>query len=191
MNNRAETPLKKTRGLLGACALLLLSHLAAPAHATAGGGRSSAIDSLPQRWIDDQGQPFDLGSLKGRPAIVTMAYATCHRICPGTMLRFQAWQREFDARGVQVDFVIVGYDPESDDARAWHHYRASRGLTSSNWHFLVGTPLSVRQFAKSLGFEFWKVDEHVMHEDRVVFLDPRGPIAVNPTPSVVLARTNQ
>jgi cytochrome oxidase Cu insertion factor (SCO1/SenC/PrrC family) len=166
----------------------LLLCLFAGASANAG---SALFDSLPHDWIDDQGHPFDLHALRDRPTFVTMAYATCHRICPGTMLRFQSWQKQFDARGVQVEFVIVGYDPESDDAHAWHHYRESRHLTAGNWHFLVGTPQTVRQFAKSLGFEFWKVDEHVMHEDRVVLLDPQGPVAVNPTPGVLLARTNQ
>jgi protein SCO1 len=141
---------------------------------------SAVFDALPHEWRDDEGASFDLQALRGQPIITTMAYAECHRICPMTIHQLLLLQRRCDEMGVNAQFVVVGYDPESDDAAAWHHYRRTHGLNRPNWHFLVGSPQTVRQFARVLGFEFWKVDDHVMHDSRVVYLDGRGDVLVDP-----------
>jgi len=136
---------------------------------------TSTLARLPAQWLDDQGQPLDLRSLADRRLVVTMAYATCHRVCPMTMHKLEALQGELDAAGAQATFIVVGYDPEQDDPAAWAQYRRERGLTRANWLFLTARdPGQVRRFAQQLGFEFWRYDEHVMHDERVVVLAPGG-----------------
>jgi protein SCO1 len=132
------------------------------------------LAGLPDAWRDDRGQQFDLRTLQGHAVVLTMAYATCHRVCPVTMRRLQQMQREFDRRGINAEFLVIGYDPERDDAPAWHQYRETRHLTRSNWHFLIGTRSAVEQTARQLGFGFWKYDEHVMHDTRILYFDERG-----------------
>jgi protein SCO1 len=138
--------------------------------------RASAtrLAELPPTWLDDRGQPFDLRSLQGHAVVVTMAYATCHRVCPMTMRQLQQMQRDLDRRGTDAEILVIGYDPERDDAAAWHQYRETRHLTRSNWHFLIGTRAAVEQTARQLGFDFWKYDEHVMHDTRILYFDERG-----------------
>ena len=138
--------------------------------------RASAIQlaGLPPTWRDDRGQPFDLRTLQGHAVVLTMAYATCHRVCPITMRRLQQMQNAFDRRGISAEFLVIGYDPDRDDAAAWHQYRETRHLTRSNWHFLIGTRAAVEQTARQLGFKFWKYDEHVMHDTRILYFDERG-----------------
>jgi protein SCO1/2 len=140
-----------------------------PAYASATG-----LAGLPAAWLDDRGQPFDLRTLQGHAVVLTMAYATCHRVCPMTMRRLQQIQRDFDRRGTSAEFLVIGYDPDRDDAAAWRQYRETRHLTRSNWHFLIGTRAAVEQTARQLGFEFWKYDEHVMHDTRILYFDERG-----------------
>ena len=135
---------------------------------------TTQLAELPPAWRDDRGQPFDLRTLQGHAVVLTMAYATCHRVCPVTMRRLQQMQRDFDRRGTTVEFLVIGYDPDSDDAAAWHQYRETRHLTRSNWHFLIGTRAAVEQTARQLGFEFWKYDEHIMHDTRVLYFDEHG-----------------
>jgi len=147
---------------------------AAPQVPTAGGAR---LDQLPQQWRDDRGDRLPLASLVGHRVILTMAYATCHKFCPATISNLGRLQQALDARGEQVDFVIVGYDPDSDGPATWHRYRAHRHLNRSNWHFLTGTPDATAQLARQLGFEFWKYDDHVMHDVRVVVFDAHGVLA--------------
>jgi len=134
----------------------------------------ASLGALPAGWHDDQGQPFDLHTLTGHAVVLTMAYATCHRVCPVTLRRLQQMQRDLDQRGGRAEFLVIGYDPEHDDAAAWHQYRETRHLTRSNWHFLVGTPAMVERTAQQLGFGFWKYDAHVMHGLRVVSFDEHG-----------------
>ena len=136
--------------------------------------RSVSLEELPQSWHEDSGQDFSLASLHGRRVVFTMAYASCHRICPLTIDGLRRLQRLADARGEAVEFVIVGYDPVNDDPRVWREYRLSRRLNRANWHFLNGPVAAVEQLARQLGFPFWKYDEHVMHESRAVLFDTQG-----------------
>lgn len=142
--------------------------------ATAGAAGATRLQSLPPSWVDDRAKPFDLHSLDGRRVVLTMAYAACHRLCPITMKRLQQVQREYDRQGQQAEFLVIGYDPDVDDAAAWHQYRLTRHLTRDNWHFLVGKRAAVEELARQLGFPFWKYDEHVMHGLHVVFFDEHG-----------------
>ena len=135
---------------------------------------ATRLTDLPSTWVDDRGQPFDLRSMYGRTVVLSMAYATCHRVCPRTVDYLRRLQNEFDSRGVSAEFLVIGYDPDSDDVAAWRQYRRTRHLTRTNWHFLVGARADVEQVARQLGFEFWKMDQHVIHNGRVVRFDQRG-----------------
>lgn len=152
----------------------------------AGGTRAAepgalSFDGLPPRWRDDNGRDLLLTELRGRRVIMTMAYASCRQICPVAMQRLKEMQQELDSRGEPAEFVIVGYDPGRDDPAAWRRYRAARQLTRPNWHFLTGTSADTERLAEALGFPFWKYDEHVMHDFRIVVFDASGAVhaAVN------------
>ncbi|MGH8268185.1 MAG: SCO family protein [Steroidobacteraceae bacterium] len=150
--------------------------------ATLPGGAARAADAppgtrlgeLPSSWRDDRGQAFDLRSLQGQAVVLTMAYATCHRVCPLTIGHLEQLQRDFDRRGRSAQFLVIGYDPDSDDPATWHQYRQTRHLTRDNWHFLVGTRADIERVARQLGFQFWKMDQHVIHDSRIVFFDEHG-----------------
>ena len=131
------------------------------------------LGALPQKWRDDGGGNFDLTMLRGRPLVFAMAYASCRRVCPMTMESLRKVQAALDGRGIAADIVIIGYDP-ADDPATWRRYRQSHRLNYPNWHFLSGNDAAVRQFARLLGFDFWKYDEHVMHDFRIVFVAPDG-----------------
>lgn len=114
-------------------------------------------------WRDDNGQTFDLSSVGGRVAIVTMAYTHCRLVCPMVFERLQQMQQELDSRGQSAEFFVVGFAGVEADPKAWHRYRISRHLTRVNWHFLSGSETDTRRFARTFGFEYWRYDEHVMH----------------------------
>lgn len=132
------------------------------------------LDRLPQVWRDDRGEMLRVPSLQGHRVFVTMAYTSCHRICPMTMNRLSQIQNDLDARGMSAEFLIVSYDPINDDPAAWRRYRASHGLLRDNWHFLSGTPDDTARLARVLDFEFWRDGEHVMHDYRIVALGSDG-----------------
>lgn len=185
-STRATAP-RCVAGLLTAlgCTLVACALLVGSPVRDARGAGLSLLEKLPQHWLDDQGREKDLGEFRGRRVLFTMAYATCRRVCPMTMERLQEFQREIDARGESAEFVIVGYDPTVDDPPAWRQYRRSRGLIRDNWHFLSGSVTSTEQLAHQLGFRFWKYDQHVMHDYRIVVVDERGELAAEYTPQTM------
>ena len=132
------------------------------------------LDELPQRWTDDDGREVRLTQLEGHRVILTMAYASCHRICPATIAALRSMQKKLDGRGEAAEFVVIGYDPANDDAAVWRRYRARHHLARSNWHFLSGPRDATQILARQLGFEFWTYDDHVMHGSRALIFDAHG-----------------
>jgi protein SCO1/2 len=154
---------------------LVLPWLAAAASAAAPASAGAVLlDRLPAAWRDDQRGVLRLSDLHGRRVFVTMAYTTCHQVCPMTMKRLEELQRDLDTRGTSAEFLIVSYDPKGDDPDAWRRYRAAHGLRRENWHFLTGTPGDTQRLARLLGFEYWHYDEHVMHSYRIAALGGDG-----------------
>jgi cytochrome oxidase Cu insertion factor (SCO1/SenC/PrrC family) len=161
----------RKRALLGCLAVLSLLAGASPAQEA---GAGLGLDRLPQVWRDDAGKKRTLAEFRGHREHDTMAYASCHRICPATMEQLKRMQAAADRHGEAVEFLVVGYDPANDTPTVWHDYRLSRRLTRENWHFLSGSGESVRRLAQQLGFPFWTMEDHVMHDSRAVIFDADG-----------------
>jgi protein SCO1 len=173
INAHAPSTLAIARALVHCCLLLALPFAAAADEPNAPPA-SGLLDRLPPNWHDDHGGTLRLSTLHGQRIFVTMAYTSCHRICPMTMTQLAEIQRELDARGMSAEFIIVSYDPDNDDAAAWRRYRAGHHLLRHNWHFLSGTPTDTERLARALGFDFWRDGEHVMHDFRIVALGGDG-----------------
>jgi protein SCO1 len=135
---------------------------------------AASLEQLPQAWLEDSDRPLTLAALRGQRIVLTMAYATCHRICPMTVDALRRMQGRADARAEPVIFLIVSYDPANDTPAVWHRYRLARRLDRPNWHFLTGSIADTKQLARQLGFPFWIYDGHVMHESHAVVFDARG-----------------
>jgi protein SCO1/2 len=131
---------------------------------------------LAGRWRDDSGQAFDPAALRGRPAVVTMAFTRCRIVCPMVFERLRELDQEFQAQHVSAEFVVIGFSGTQDDPAAWHRYRLKRGLTGAHWHFLTGDALDTQRFARSFGFSFWNYDEHAMHGYRILTFDAGGAV---------------
>ncbi|HLQ11816.1 MAG TPA: SCO family protein [Steroidobacteraceae bacterium] len=165
------------------CAALLGAGLLGAGGASGRNDDAVRLDQLPQQWRDDRGTPLALTALLGQRVVIAMAYTRCRTICPATIAELKRMQRTLDERGEAASFVIVGFDPDSDDPASWRQYRINHQLDRSNWHFLTGSRQETRQFAHQLGFDFWTYDTHVMHEPRLVVFDAQGRWrgAVNPS----------
>jgi cytochrome oxidase Cu insertion factor (SCO1/SenC/PrrC family) len=172
LKNKAGKLISLHRSAIARFAVVVIL-LAAGRPAGALGG-NVGLGELPQGWHDDRARDQALAGFRGHRVVLTMAYASCHRLCPATLDEFKRMQRVADARGEIVDFVIVGYDSKNDSPAVWHQYRLSRGLSRDNWHFLSGSETDTQQLARQLGFPFWTYDEHVMHESRAVIFDAGG-----------------
>ena len=73
-----------------------------------------------------------------------------------------------------MNFAVITHDPERDSPSEWTHYRNSRGLTQANWHFLTCTPRDTRRVARFIDVDYWRYDNHVPHDFRIVLFDAKG-----------------
>jgi protein SCO1/2 len=85
------------------------------------------------RLTDQDGRPFDLASLRGRPALVYFGYTHCPDICPTTLADVR---EALGLVSMPVGVVFVTVDPARDDTAAMkryvdHYQSGFIGLTGS------------------------------------------------------------
>jgi protein SCO1 len=132
--------------------------------------------SLPYSFIDDQAKTVQLSEWRGKPMIVTMEYSNCRFMCTTTFSKMRAIQAAADNRKIQIDFVIVSLDPKNDTPQAWRQYKISREVDRPNWHMLTGTDDITREFSRYIGIKYWSMDEHILHDFKIVRLNAQGEI---------------
>jgi len=137
----------------------------------------TSVYALGLNFVDDHGAQRALSEWRGRPLVIAMAYGACRSICSTTLRTLEELQAAADRRGEALAFVVVSIDPAEDTPQAWADYRRGRHLDRANWSFLSGTPAATRVLARFLGVRFWRYDEHVMHDFKLLRLDADGTIA--------------
>jgi cytochrome oxidase Cu insertion factor (SCO1/SenC/PrrC family) len=140
------------------------------------GGSSSAQDVYRSggRWIGDQSHAYQLDSLRGAFTVVTLTYGACRRVCSASLRLMQRVQGLAHERGVLLNFVVIGLDPERDRPADWATFRRDRALTRSNWRFLSGDADAVRRIANNLAVHYWSYGEHTVHDFRIALVSPQG-----------------
>ena len=136
-----------------------------------------SLYQLETTFTDDSGRRFVLGSLKGRPVVLTMFFTSCSYACPllvADMSRIRdalpAAQRD------QAALVLVSFDPARDTPAALREYRESRGL-DRQWTLLHGDNDAVRELAALLGVKFkQEANGQFAHSNLISILNAEGEI---------------
>jgi protein SCO1/2 len=136
-----------------------------------------SLYQLDAHFTDDSGRPFTLGSLRGRPVVLTMFFASCGYACPLLTIDMLAIQgrlpAELRARAV---FVLVSFDTARDTPEALAKYRAQRGF-DGQWVLLHGDNASVRELAALLGVKYkQEADGAFAHSNLITVLNSEGEI---------------
>jgi protein SCO1/2 len=108
--------------------------------------------------------------------ILTMEYSNCRFMCTTTFSKMKAIQEAADQKKLQIDFMIVSLDPNNDTPQAWRQYRISREVDRNNWHLLTGSEDTTKKFASLVGIKYWQVDDHILHDFKIVRLNAEGEI---------------
>ena len=167
----APAPLDRRVAAFGGLALGLLGLLAVGLVALvllarngdipgAGGTPADAADfayaepssAPPLELTDQDGRPFTLDSLRGRPVLVFFGYTHCPDVCPATVGTLNEALAE---AGPGPRAVFVSIDPDRDGPAAMASYL--RYLPSA-YTGLSGTPEEIRQNATGWGVKYAKVD---------------------------------
>lgn len=116
------------------------------------GNRDTAYDPprpAPTLHLTDQdGRPFDLASLLGRPVFVAFGYTHCPDVCPTTLADLRA---AIKASGVDATVVFVTVDPARDDTAAMRQYV---GYYAMDFTGLTGTDDEIADAAAAWGVTY-------------------------------------
>lgn len=128
-------------------------------------------------WQNDAGQTFALASLKGRPVVIAMFFASCTYACPVLVSDMQRIRASLpEAVRAKAAFVLVSFDSARDTPVALKAYRERLGLDAS-WTLLHGAPDDVQELAMLLGVKY-KQDAagNFSHSNLITVLNPAGEI---------------
>jgi protein SCO1/2 len=129
-------------------------------------------------WTNDAAQPVKLGSLKGRPQIVTMFFANCQYACPILVHDMKRIEQALpESIRANVGFVLVSFDSKRDTAAALRDYRTRNNLKVNRWTLLRGEPDDVLELAALLGVNFKQgADGQFAHSNIITLLNADGEI---------------
>jgi protein SCO1/2 len=162
------TPAPSLRAETGACCQ------AVPAQAPLS---KESIYQAGGSFTDDSGQAFALGSLRGRPVVLSMFFTSCGYACPLTVTAMLDLQQRLPAAlRDQAVFVLVSFDVAHDTSEVLAKYREQRHL-GGNWILLRGDDASVRELAALLGVQYRETANGMFaHTNQITVLNREGEI---------------
>lgn len=120
------------------------------------GVRETAYDpprpAPPLRLTDQDGRPFDLASLRGRPVLVYFGYTHCPDVCPATLADVRDALELVDG---PVGVVFVTVDPARDDTAAMEQYVDYYG---PEFVGLTGTEDEIAAATENWGVSYARLD---------------------------------
>jgi protein SCO1/2 len=128
-------------------------------------------------FTTDDGKPFNLVELRGRPVAITMFFSTCTYACPATTadLAHIRGRLPADVRDRAL-IVMVSFDTARDTPATLKEFRETRVL-DKNWILLRGNDDAVRELAALLGVKFKReADGQFAHSNLITILSPEGEI---------------
>jgi protein SCO1/2 len=104
------------------------------------------LSTIPSFVLNDQnGQPFNIEMLKGKPFVVGFLFTSCMTLCPKLVAAMKRLDEELVADGQDVHFVAISVDPETDTPARLKTYAEKQGLDLRRWTLLTGNPKDVRE----------------------------------------------
>jgi len=96
---------------------------------------------------DQDGKRLTNEDLRGHLVLYNFTYTNCVAPCPPTSAALRAVQQQLsqiNTRGVPVDLVTISFDPIRDQPAQLRAYATKLGADTTNWHFVSGTPLQLK-----------------------------------------------
>lgn len=136
-------------------------------------------DSLyrtPLSLQDQDGRNFDLGSMRGKPVIVSMFYASCTSACPLTVDTIDQIRRAADGTGRSAPSVLmISFDPKHDDVLNLAAMAKAHQLDPAYWRLTRPTSGDVMAFAATLGVAYrQRTAGDFSHNAVIALLDENG-----------------
>lgn len=145
--------------------------------------RSLPLDTI---FRDEQGSEVRLGDFfHKRPVLLVPVYYTCPMLCSQVMSGVVAGLRPLSlAPGRDFEIVAFSFNPSETPAdatreRDLYTRRYSSRAGVAGWHFLTGSPESIKAVTEAIGFHY-RYDAKLrifVHGSGVMILTPEGKIS--------------
>jgi len=171
------------RVLLLSCVCLLV--LGAGCRSEPAAPVPAAADELPILPIggdftltNQDAQPFELASLRGKVVLVFFGYTMCPDACPTTLSKLSAaYARLTDDERARVKAIYISIDPERDTPKVMKEHLTYFGVDAVG---LTGTPEDTAKVARQFGAHFERSSEPtaagylMSHTVSIFGLDAKG-----------------
>lgn len=138
----------------------------------------ASIYQVQSTWTNDLANALQLPSLRGKPQIITMFFASCEFTCPILVNDMVAIESALpEELREKVGFTLVSFDTERDTPAVLAKYREQHRLDASRWTLLQGKEDDVLELAALIGMKFKKdVRGQFVHSNLITLLDAEGNI---------------
>ncbi len=128
-------------------------------------------------FTDQDGKPFRLEELKGKPYIVSFNYSSCTTACPlisSTLaIAVKKAMKEF---GDSFAVLTIGFDWERDTPERMKEYGLRFTRDFRQWKFLSGDRETIEAITREFGFFYERVGDHFNHLNMVTVVGRDGRI---------------
>ncbi len=128
--------------------------------------------------VDQEGRTFTLGSLRGKPVVLTFIYTRCPlpEFCPLMTERFKQLYPELKALfGDNVRLLSVSFDTAYDTPRVLRAYAQKKGIQTDIWTLASGSPEEVGRLASLFQVVYMpEGGDQFVHNLATVVIDPEG-----------------
>jgi len=134
----------------------------------------AGLREAPEFSLPDQaGRRLALGSLRGRPVILTFMDSQCRQECPLEGRALAAAFRKVPAAERPV-VVAVSVNPWADTPGSAHRAIKRFGLAAFAWRWLLGSRAELAKVWRKYGIEVRRTKGDIEHTDAIYLIDSRG-----------------
>lgn len=129
-------------------------------------------------WLDQTGKSFHLSALAGKPVVIAMVYLSCQHTCPLTLAKMRAVESAAKAKNLDLEYVMVSFDPKRDTAEKLKAYATKNELVAPSWRLMTSAKEStLREMAGLLDYKYKKLpDGEFEHSLALLLLSPKGEV---------------
>jgi protein SCO1 len=123
------------------------------------------------KLTDQDSQPFDSDSLRGKVWTASFFFSKCQGVCPGMLGRIKALSQAIDSP--DAHFVYFTVDPMQDTPERLHEYATEANADSQRWHMLTGSDAEMKRIAAAFKLPYSFPSEH---SGKIMLVDQDGKV---------------
>ena len=137
---------------------------------------TESVYHLGGSWTDEDGESFELESLRGHATVVLFFYGSCEHVCPMLISDVQAVEAALDPDVLEnTRFLLVTIDPATDTPELRRAMAETKELSQERYTLAHSDEMHTRGLAALLGVQYRdNGDGQFSHSNIISLLDPNG-----------------